>query len=176
MRYKFTSLGQHSKRSLRYIRETGDALVNEPRKFAFSDVRENNRERRKTWLILTAKSRHALLPPSNSFFRGSVDPTTSSSTSGGRARCRFVRRRLRCSFFPRSRPRHFDNGNCEGKVSLSLSPSLSLDLVQNETLEICSRQPNPPAPPSALPPTLFVLLPVRRRRRTLFFASLIDDS
>lgn len=74
-------------RSSAFNRLLGDTLESEPRKFALSDEQGNNQEPRKTWLILTAKSRRALLPPSSPFFRGPADPTT-FSTFGGRARSR----------------------------------------------------------------------------------------
>lgn len=57
-----------------------------------------------------------------------------------------------------NRPRHFDNGNCAREVA-----SLSFDLVQNETLEICSLDKPAPRLSASLSP--------RRCRRVPLFVS-----
>lgn len=112
---------------------------NEPCRFAFSDMK-NNREQRENLACLNCLERARLppsLPPSTPF-RGVPCRLPDQSPLTPRTIALFVAPSLLLLFpvplFPvENRPRHFDNGNYAREVA-----SLSFDLVQDETLEICS--------------------------------------
>lgn len=128
-------------------------------------MRENNREQRKTWLVLTAYRVDVR------FYRHQPRSTSSRRPPPTPGTVRFVRSvvfiALSSSFslLLESRPRYFDNGNCGREVA-----SLSFDLVRDETLEICFSRQTCRRRTSSFYASL-ALLRRRRRRRVLLSVS-----
>lgn len=136
-------------------------------------MRENNWKPRKTWLVLTAKSRRALLPPSTPFYEP-ADTTNllyfqrSMAPEERRELCSPCR--LHCSFFPPPIVVH-DISTMETARVRVLSNSTSFRTRLSNLLPT-SLSLIPPCSPLIFPLLHLFIFLLTRRRCALFSASI----